>query len=121
MRYLFVLVLAPAMLGCGHTPPATAHDKSVSHWVESLRDGDARARRKAVHVLSNVGPADPAVVPALTRAVADPDASIRCAALQALLKFGPDAREAAPAVEVCRTDRDPRVRAYALTFLERLR
>jgi HEAT repeat protein len=121
MRCLLLVVLALVLSGCGRTPPTAVHGKPLMHWVESLQDRDARVRRKAVQVLGNAGPVDPAVLPALTGAVTDGDPSVRCAVLQALLKFGPDAREAVPAVETCRNDRDPRVRALAVKTLERIR
>jgi HEAT repeat protein len=121
MRLLAVIILALMLGGCARTPPTTVHGKPVSHWVESLQDRDAQVRRQAVKVLGNAGPVDPAVLPALTRAVSDRDAAVRCAALQALLKIGPDARAAVSAVEVCRNDHDPRVRALAVKTLQRIR
>jgi HEAT repeat protein len=121
MRTLFLIVVALTFTGCGASPSTSAHGKPVSHWIESLQDRDAGVRRKAVRVLGNVGPADAAVLPALTRALTDRDPIVRCEALQSLLKFGPNAHEAVSAVEVCRQDRDPRVRALAVKTLERIR
>ena len=121
MRRLPIVVLSLALSGCGRTPPTAIHGKPVSHWVESLHDRDVRVRRNAVRVLGNVGPVDPAVLPALTQAVSDRDPAVRGEALEALLKIGPDARDAVPAIETRRQDRDPRVRALAVTALERIR
>jgi HEAT repeat protein len=121
MRYLPLLVLALLLSGCGRSPPTTVHGKSVSHWVASLGDRDVKLRRKAVRVLGNVGPGDPAVLPALTQAVGDRDASVRSEAIEAILKIGPDAREAIPALEARRQDSNVRVRALAVKALERIR
>jgi HEAT repeat protein len=46
--------------------------------------------------LGNIGPGDPAALPALTGALKDADAGVRCEAVLALLKYGPGAKEAIP-------------------------
>jgi len=92
-----------------------------SKWAEALRDRDARVRKKAAFTLGNIGPSDPAVLPALMGALTDADAGVRCEAILALLKYGPGAREAIPALtEIQEKDRDARVRAYAAQALEKL-
>ncbi len=120
MRVLLVCGLAALLSGCAKTPPTQAHGRPVEHWVQALRDPDARVRKKAVGALGNVGPADPAALPALTAAVRDPDAGVRNQAILALLKWGRDAREAVAVLEQARRDRDPRVRANAATALEKI-
>jgi HEAT repeat protein len=120
MRVLLVFGLVSVLSGCARTPATQAHGRPVDYWVQALRDPDARVRKKAVGVLGNVGPADPAALPALTAAVRDPDAGVRNQAVLALLKWGPDAREAVAALEQARRDRDPRVRASAVTALEKI-
>jgi HEAT repeat protein len=106
--------------GCGDVPPPlVVHGKPVDHWVAALRDRDARVRKRAAEALGQAGPADPAVVPALTAAVRDRDAAVRAAAVLCLLRIGPAAREAVPALrEVAQGDRDARVRGYAVKALD---
>jgi HEAT repeat protein len=115
------LGLAVVVGGCGEAPPLVVHGKPVAHWVEMLRDRDARARKRAVEALGQVGAVDPAVVPALTEAVRDRDTAVRGAAVLCLLRIGPAAAEAAPALhEVAHKDRDAKVRGYAAAALERI-
>ena len=120
MRVPLVFWLVAVLSGCARTPATQAHGQLVDHWVQALHDRDARVPRKAVGVLGNVGPADPAALPALTAAVRDPDAGVRNQAVLALIKWGPDAREAVAALEQARRDRDPRVRANAAAALEKI-
>jgi HEAT repeat protein len=105
---------------CSPTPSTQAHGKPVSHWVEVLQSPDAKARKKAVDVLSNVGTADPAVLPALTEAVKDRDVAVRRAAILALLKMGPAAKDATPALTEALQDKDPQTREYARKALEKI-
>ena len=121
MRRVLVLALVLLTVGCHKAQPPMAHGKPVGEWVEALRDPDARARKKAVTVLGNVGAADPAVVPALAGAVRDSDAAVRAGAALALLKIGPAARDAEPALAEAQNDQDPAVRQYAARALERVR
>jgi HEAT repeat protein len=121
MRYLLAVALLAPASGCAKAPPTMAHGQPVEHWVQALHGRDAQARRKAVRVLGNVGPGDPAVVAALARAAADPAPAVRREAVTALLKLGPAAGEALPALERLRTDPDPRVRRDADLAVRRLR
>jgi HEAT repeat protein len=121
---LIGLAVLPAALaaGCGPARPTLAGGKPVDHWVQALRDADARVRRNAAFKLGNVGSCDPAALPALLGALHDPDAGVRCQAILALVKFGPEAREAAPALaRLQRHDPSARVRTYAGKALARLR
>ncbi len=112
-----LLVLA----GCTHpSTPTVAHGEPVAHWVRMLQAPDAQARKKAVRVLGNVGPVDPAVVPALAGAVKDADTAVRTEAVLALVKIGPPARDALPALTDATHDPDPTVRAYAARAIERV-
>ncbi len=113
--------LPPVAGGCAKAPQTTAHGQPVEHWVQALQGRDTQVRRKAVRVLGNVGPSDPAAVPALARAAADPAPAVRREAVRALLKLGPAAREALPALERCRHDPDALVRRDAALALEKLR
>jgi HEAT repeat protein len=120
MRALLWAALAFLACGCAKSPPL-AGGKPVSHWVEALHGRDAKARKKAVAKLGNVGPADPAVLPALRAALRDGDPGVRREAVLALLKYGPGARAAAGALaELRQRDRDPQIRAYAVKALARL-
>ena len=116
-----IVLLAILLAGCGGSSrPLTIHDKPVTHWLQALHDPDSKARRKAVEALSNVGAADPAVIPALIETLDDREASVRGAAVLALLKIGPEAGEAVPALRRALQDKDVKVRTYAAKALERI-
>jgi len=117
---LCAAVLAFFLTGCGGPKPTTVHGKCVEHWLHALRDPDVRIRKKAVESLSNVGRADPAVIPALIETLDDRDAGVREAAVLALLKIGPDAGEAVPALRKALQDKNAKVRSYAAKALERI-
>jgi HEAT repeat protein len=123
MRSGLILILAALLAaGCGKAAPTLAGGKPVGHWVESLRAPDPRLRREAAFKLGNVGPADPAALPALTAALRDRDAAVRREAILALLKCGPEAREAVPTLaELRQHDPDAQVRACAARAVDRLR
>jgi HEAT repeat protein len=120
MRLFLAAGVAFWLCGCGPARPITVHGKAVGHWVQGLRDPDGKVRRKAASALGNVGPADPAAIPALAEAVKDRDAAVRAEAVLALLKIGPGAKEAVPALTEARKDRDVKVRSYAARALERI-
>jgi HEAT repeat protein len=121
--WLIGMVLASVCCGgCGESRPTLAGGKPVAYWVSALHDPDAGVRKKAAFKLGNVGPADPAALPALRGALEDRDAAVRCEAILALLKYGPAAREAVPALEeMQRRDPSARVRQYAAKAVEKLR
>jgi HEAT repeat protein len=121
IRFLLTLAAVLAAAGCGRTPATTVHGRPIGYWFERLHGSDAPARRQAVKTLSSAATADPAVLPALTRALSDDDAAVRGEAVLALLKVGPAARQAVPALEKCREDADPQVRGYAEKALARIR
>jgi HEAT repeat protein len=73
-----------------------------------------------VEILSNVGAADPAVLPALTEAVKDRDAKVRREAILALLKLGPPAKDAIPVLTETLQDKDPQNRVYAAKALDKI-
>jgi HEAT repeat protein len=120
MKQMLIAGLLLLLVGCGRPQPTLAHGKPVSYWVEALQHADPHERKKAVQVLGNIGPADPAVVPALAGAIKDRDAGVRGEAVLALLKIGPAAQEAAPALREAGKDRDPHVRANAAKALARM-
>jgi hypothetical protein len=108
-------------LGCSKAPPTLAGGKPVRYWVEALHDPDAKVRKKAAFKLGNVGPADPAALPALLGALGDRNTAVRCEVILALAKFGPAGREALPVLaKMKQHDRDARVRLYASKAVERL-
>ena len=121
MQRGLVLALAILVAGCGGPPtPLTVHDKPVTHWLQALHDPDAKARRKAIEALSNVGAENPAIIPALIEALDDREAGVRGAAVLALLKIGPEAGEAVPALRKAQKDKDVKVRTYATKALVRI-
>jgi HEAT repeat protein len=100
--------------GCGNQESLTAGGKPVAHWLEALKSPDAKARKRAVQKLANVGTADPAAVPALAGALKDRDAGVRAEAALGLLRIGPDAKGAAAALqEAARKDKSATVRSHA--------
>ena len=114
-------LLAALPAGCGKARPTLAGGKPVSHWVRALADPDAKVRKRAVTKLGNVGPSDPAALPALVRALRDRDPGVRREAVVAVLKCGPAAKEAVPVLaELARRDPDPQVRDRAAQALARL-
>jgi HEAT repeat protein len=121
MRYLTLAAALLAAAGCGASPPTMVHGQPVGHWLEAVRDADARTRKKAVQALGRAGAADAAALPALAEALKDRDAGVRQEAASALLRLGEAARPALAALEEARRDRDARVRASAERAVERLR
>jgi HEAT repeat protein len=117
MKRIVLVLLLILLSGCGRAQPTMAGGK----WAEVLRDRDPKTRKKAVFILGNIGPSDPAVLPALIGALKDADAGVRCEAILALLKYGPRTAEAIPALTEAREkDRDAKVRSYAAKALEKL-
>jgi HEAT repeat protein len=117
MRRILLVILLISLCGCGRPQPTMAGRR----WADALRDPDAKVRRKAAFTLGNIGPSDPAVLPALIRAFKDSDAGVRCEAILALLKYGPGAQQAIPALaEVREKDREAKVRDYAAKALNKL-
>jgi HEAT repeat protein len=117
MRRIVVVILVIALSGCTKEPPPMAGEK----WAAALSDPNVRVRKKAAFTLGNIGPSDPAVLPALIGALKDLDAGVRREAILALLKCGPAAKEAAEELRQLRHhDPDARVRTYAAEALEKL-
>ena len=117
MRYFLLGIFLISVSGCGGAPPAMAGGK----WAEALRNPAARVRKQAAFTLGNIGPSDPAVLPALIGALKDRDSAVRCEAILALVKFGPVAGEARPALLTIRQhDRDALARSFAARALEKL-
>ena len=122
-RFLFTLAIPLVVLlgGCSKAQPPLAGGKPVAHWVEALQSPDAKARKRAAFKLGNVGPADPAALPALIGALKDRDAGVRQEAILALLKCGPAAREAIPALsDLQKSAPDAQTRTYAAKALANL-
>jgi HEAT repeat protein len=118
MRRILLVILLIGLSGCGRAQPTMAGGK----WAEALRAPDAKVRKRAAFTLGNIGPSDPAVLPALVWALRDADAGVRCEAILALLKYGPGAGEAVPELTEAREkDREAKVRAYAAKALEKLK
>jgi HEAT repeat protein len=117
MRRVLLVLLVVVLSGCGKGQPTMAGGK----WAEALRDPEARVRKKAAFTLGNIGPSDPAVLPALVGALKDPHEGVRCEAILALLKCGPEAKTAISTLtEIEKTDRDARVRDYATRALQKM-
>jgi HEAT repeat protein len=118
MRHILFVILMLTLAGCGHAQPQLAGSK----WAKALKDSNVQLRRKAAFTLGNIGPSDPAVVPALLEALKDADVGVRTQAILSLVKLGPAAQEAVPALtELARQDRSLQVRVYASQAAAKLR
>jgi HEAT repeats len=115
-------ICLPQFVGCGGEPPSPlTGGKSLSYWLQAVRAPDASVRKKAVFELGNVGPTDPAVIPALKAALQDREAPVRREALLALLKAPTEAGDALPTVQfMADRDPDPAVRNYAARAAKKL-
>ena len=120
-RVFLIAILVVSCSSC-MAPPEVDTGPRVEHWIEALRESDARVRKEAAFKLGNLGLTEPErIVPALMGALRDADAAVRCEAILALLKCGPDAEEAVGELsELQQNDGDPRVREYAGEALEKL-
>jgi HEAT repeat protein len=119
--FLLLSILAVFLSGCGKGQPTLAGGKPLSHWLEALKDPDAKQRKTAVFKLGNVGPGEPEIIPALVEMLKDRDAGVRGETILALVKFGPAAAEAVPALTLLQTqDPDGKVREYASKALAKL-
>jgi len=114
-------VLCGFLIGCGQSQPTLSGGKPIEHWLQALKNPDARVRKEAASKLGNAGPANSAVLPALIAALRDSDAKVRCEVILALVKFGFDANEAVPILtELQKSDNDARVRSYSAEALEKI-
>ena len=124
MRTVRVLLVAAVVAaGCHRNPGPKGlyfSGEPVAHWLEAARSPDPKVRKKAVDILGNVGPADPAAIPALAEAVKDKDPAVRDAAVLALSKIGPPAAAALPALREATRDPNPAVRAHAVAAVGRV-
>ena len=121
MRLIVAAILVISLGGCTTTPTPDSGAR-VRHWIETLRQPDAKQRKQAAFKLGNLGLTDPTtVVPALIGALKDEDAAVRSEAILALLKCGPAGKDALPALgEVRRKDSDAQVRSYAAKALAKI-
>ncbi|HLW65261.1 MAG TPA: HEAT repeat domain-containing protein [Gemmataceae bacterium] len=116
-RCLLFVIVVIVLCGCAREQPKMAGTK----WASALHDPDANVRKKAAFTLGNIGPSDPAVLPALIEALKDSNVDVRYEAILALLKYGPGARESIPALRELRAqDRDAKVRDGAAKAIEQL-
>jgi HEAT repeat protein len=114
---MWSVIVLICLSGCGTSQPTMAGAK----WAQALHDPDTRVRQKAAFTLGNIGPSDPAVLPALVGALKDADAGVRCEVILSLVRYGPGAKEVIPELSVVQQkDRDAKVRAYAAKALEKL-
>jgi hypothetical protein len=93
---------------------AVYQGKTVSQWVEALKDKDDRTRRGAAIALGQIGPAAKDAVPALIEVLKDKDDRVRNYAASALGKIGP---AAVPALMEALKDKDINVRNAAVRAL----
>jgi hypothetical protein len=77
---------------------AVYQGKTVSQWIEALKDKDKGTRIAAAFALGKIGPAAKDAVPALIEALKDKDRDVRSTAAQALSGIGPAAKAAVPAL-----------------------
>jgi HEAT repeat protein len=94
---------------------AVYQGKTVSQWVEALKD--KRLRFGAANALVRIGPA---AVPALIEALKDKDRNVRRAAALALGKIGPATKDAVPALIEALKDKESYVRSAAAWALGKI-
>src|SRR6266404_798116 len=63
--------------------------RPVSHWLSAVQGGTDPVREHAAHVLGEIGPDNPAIVPALIAALKDKHHLVRKNAAVALGEIGP--------------------------------
>lgn len=115
MRHFLLVMVLLLLSGCGKETPSMAGEK----WAKALHAPDAKVRRKAAFTLGNIGPSDPAVLPALIGSLRDTDPGVRRETILALLKYGSEAKAAIQALtDVQDKDLDPKVREDAAKALE---
>ena len=95
--------------------------ETVEHWLDGIKSGDPKVRKKAADILGNIGPSDARAIPALIEAVRDKDPKVRDAAVLGLSKIGPPAAAAEAALREATKDKDASVRAHAVAALDRVR
>jgi len=119
------LLLCLTLAGCSRsvTVPSdlTFSGHNVQHWLTLAKSKQAKDRKHAIDVLSNVGPAHPDAIPYLIVALRDTDVSIRLAAVQGLSKIGPPANSALSALEISLKDNDKRVSEQAKGAIKRIK
>jgi HEAT repeat protein len=72
--------------------------RTVSQWLERLKDPDALVRREAAFALGEIGMGAKGAVPALGGALKDPDVRVRRSAADALGEIGVAAKAGVPAL-----------------------
>jgi HEAT repeat protein len=121
VRSVIIAMAVLILAGCSGSPEAAYADKPVSHWLKAMESPDVKERKKAAEVLGNVGPSDPAAIPALIKALDDNDAKVRDAAVLSLSKLGRVAEKAADALDGLKSDPDRSVRQHAVQAAKRVR
>ena len=121
MRGVIIAIAVVILAGCSRSPEAIYADKPVSHWLKAMDSPDAKERKKAADILGNVGPSNPAAIPALIKALDDSEANVRDAAVLALSKLGRVAEKAADALDGLKSDPDRSVRQHAIQAAKRVR
>lgn len=99
-----------AMLACALSAPLASRGadeiirgKSLGAWLSVLRDPHSPERDLALLALSEVGPKNPRIVPALAGVAGDPEIGIY--AIRVLGQFGPSALQAAPVLNAVISER----------------
>ena len=118
LRLALLSIALLCFTGCGKKSPEllSVSGKPIEFWLDALREGgtDSPQRIKAIKALGNVGPAHPAAIPALIKALDSPEIAVRVEAVLALLKNGPHAKEALPVLQrMAQSDKEANVRSYA--------
>jgi HEAT repeat protein len=94
--------------------------KTLSYWLEQLRDRDAGTRIEAVHALAAIGEVDPQVIPVLAATLKDRNLEVRVEAVKALAHIGEDDRKAVPVLIRAVKEGPSWVRAEAVQALASL-
>jgi HEAT repeat protein len=102
---------------CASAAHVAAQDDVVRDLANRLKGSDVEAKLQAIDMLSDLGAAARAAVPALSNATSDKDPKVRSHAARALGAIGPAAAAAVPVLAARLKDDDGLVRAHAVRSL----
>src|SRR5262245_8418255 len=109
----------PPLMDAAEKEP-TFEGKSLSAWVEALKDKDPKIRVQAAKALESIGPKAKAAVPALIDALKDESVLVRGPAAGALGGIGPEAKAAVPALVETLKDKNEHLRCQAALALGKI-
>ncbi len=110
---VLTLAAGTALAAQAQAPEPEFDGRPLRAWIQDLKAAAPQTRNAAAYVISGMGPAAKAAVPALIEALNDPVAAVRYPVAVALREIGPDAAAAVPALERALSDSSDDVAAMA--------